>query len=1149
MLISNDSLYLYNLTLKPPTDYIYSIVGNFIPNTKQQQLILVSSTYISLYISNSETGKLELQFNQNLFSCINAVSKILYKEHDVLVVTGDSGNLSILEYDNKHKNSFKSICILPMCKNGWSKAYPGEYLAVDQYNRCILVSAMENKKLLYKFDDNELLSSPLEHQNKNIVTLQTISLYNNFENPLFVCLEFDTDKNQTLINYYEFDRSLNYLTKRKHIILSDEFNHLIPVPDPIGGVIVCGINKIKYFGKDQNEIIIPLFTRLNQNSSIINHVIHILKKKNLGFFILLQNEFGDLLRLTIEYDHDTEIIKDITVTYFDTIPVSISLNIFKNGFLFANCLNSDQKFYQFENLGDKLKDDELIIKSSTLKGDDKFVLNLKKVENLELIDTLESLSPIFDSNLVDDKLITLSTKSKLKNLQHGISTSILVESPLPILPTKVFTSKLTKNSPNDDYLVITSTLASKTLVLSIGEVIEDVTDSKFILDQPTIAVQQIGSQSIVQVYLNGIRHIKNKKITDWYPPAGITITNASTNNQQILISLSNSEIVYFETDLDDQLIEYQERLEISSSILSLCISKNEHTSFAVIGCSDETIQVISLQQHNCLTVKYLQALSSNAQSLIMSTTNQNSYIHIGMENGVYVRTKIDKYNGKLSDTRIKYLGTKPVQLQEIKINEQINGVSAITSKPWICYQHQNKFKLTPLLNIDIINGTSFTSEEIGGDALIGINSKNLMIYSLGDEDHPFDPNQDLTTTELKLRYMPRQILEFENFTLVSEVERGIESPYKTNLTKDVKNNGIDEEQLESFGYNRGDIYASCVQVITNDEIIQTLEFPKNTKILGITKVLFQKLYLIIAVNIGDENLIYTFRLDKRNQFQYVHKTQLNYYPTVIDSFENKLIIGSGSSISLYELGQKQLLRKSLTKIPFISKINKLIISVNQRILISDLSNSLMLLKFDTDQNKFLPIMDDIIKRQVISLKQLDYDTFIGNDKFGNLFVSRIQSEISNEIDKNWSLLKNKIHNNVLNSCIYKFQNLCDFYIADIITSFQIGNFNNGVEKSIIYTGISGKIGIFIPLIFKTEIELFNNLQMELRKLDNNNVIKKDHLKFRSYYNPIKNIIDGDLIEIFSNLSTSDKLKISSNLKKSINEIDKKIWEIRNRSSF
>ena len=70
MLINDESIYLYNLTLKPPSYYISSIVGQFYKqdnSTKNaQQLVLVSSTTLQLFEINEETGKLELQSSQNL---------------------------------------------------------------------------------------------------------------------------------------------------------------------------------------------------------------------------------------------------------------------------------------------------------------------------------------------------------------------------------------------------------------------------------------------------------------------------------------------------------------------------------------------------------------------------------------------------------------------------------------------------------------------------------------------------------------------------------------------------------------------------------------------------------------------------------------------------------------------------------------------------------------------------------------------------------------------------------------------------------------------------------------------------------------------------------------------------------------------------
>lgn len=1170
MLIDNESPYLYNLTLKPPSNYPHSALGQFIPKSKQQQLALISSSHLTLLIADPETGKLSVQVSQNLFAVVNAVDKLRFNDHDVLVLTSDSGNLSIIQYEPK-RNEFVSICQMPMCKNGWSRSYPGEFLAVDSQSRCILVGAVEKNKLLYKVEpgaEKLELSSPVEYTSvvsrgkQPLLCLSLIGLESAFANPLFAALEFDCGQQVTLLNYYEFDQGMNHVVKHKSKVTTvpNDANYLVPVPGHIGGVLICGANWIMYDKLGNESILLPLLRRKNQTSVIISHVTHILKKKNYGFFILLQNDLGDLFRLIIDYDFNRELIKDIEITYFDTIPVCYNLNIFKNGLCFANCINRSQLLYQFEKLGEEISEEDVRINKTVqmenipLTKEKKIEFKLKGLDNLALIDVVESLSPITDSILNEDTLVTLSTKSKLKAIVHGTPTTTLVESQLPIKPTNIFTTKTSADAVDDEYLVITSTLSFKTLVLSLGEVIEEVNDSEFVLDQPTVAVQQVGKSSIVQIYSNGLRHINgNKKVTNWYPPAGITVTHATTNNQQVFLGLSNLELVYFETDPDDdQLREYQDRLEVSSPIRSMCILK-EQSSFAVVGCSDETILVISLQRQNCLQVKSLQALSSSANSLIMLTHKPGTtLIHIGMDNGVYVRTKIDTFNGKLSDTRIKYLGPKPVTLNELKLSDDIIGVLAISSKPWIGYFHQGKYRCTPLLDIDIINGAFFKSEDIGGDGIVGIHGDNLVIFSVGKEDSLFDPNQELTVTELNLRYMPRKIVKGDDRKLfVSEVELGIKTPYFSNLTKLVEDT-VDPEYYEAFGYERDSGCASCVQLVQDGEIKQTLEFVKNQKIVDMIKIQFNKnLYLVVGVTKHEDNLLYTFKIDKKKNLQYIHKTELKYVPQTMEVFQDRLLVASGNSISLYELGQRQLLRKSLTRIDFIQTIVKVTPQPRDRILLADLANSIVFAKFDQEENQFISMADDVVKRNITAWKQLDYDTVIGGDKFGNIFVSRLDREESKQIDQNWTVLKQAAKNSPnLNSCVYKLQNLCEYYIPDIITSFQLGSFNLGGEECIIYTGLMGTIGILLPLISKSEIELLHDLQLEISAYnDKVNVAGKNHAKLRSYYNPAKNIFDGDFLELYLNLPLDEKLKIAKRLNKSVGEVEKKLNDLRNRSSF
>ena len=51
------------------------------------------------------------------------------------------------------------------------------------------------------------------------------------------------------------------------------------------------------------------------------------------FFFLAQTEQGDIFKITLETDED--MVTEIRMKYFDTVPVATSMNVLKTGFLFC----------------------------------------------------------------------------------------------------------------------------------------------------------------------------------------------------------------------------------------------------------------------------------------------------------------------------------------------------------------------------------------------------------------------------------------------------------------------------------------------------------------------------------------------------------------------------------------------------------------------------------------------------------------------------------------------------------------------------------------------------------------------------------------------------------------------------------------------
>lgn len=232
----------------------------------------------------------------------------------------------------------------------------------------------------------------------------------------------------------------------------------------------------------------------------------------------------------------------------------------------------------------------------------------------------------------------------------------------------------------DSHIIVS--FLNATLVLSIGETVEEVTDSGFLGTTPTIACGLIGDDSLIQVYPSGIRHIKaDRRVNEWKSPPRRPITKCAINRRQVVISLVGGEIVYFELDVTNQLREYSERREMPSDVL--CMSMSEvpegelRSRFLTVGLADRTVRIVSLDPADCLAPLSMQALPSDPESLmVMETpgeeTGTSSIIHlnIGLSNGCLLRTTLDQVTGDLTDNRTRYLGTKPVKLFRVKIQKR-----------------------------------------------------------------------------------------------------------------------------------------------------------------------------------------------------------------------------------------------------------------------------------------------------------------------------------------------------------------------------------------------------------------------------------------------------------------------------------------------
>ncbi|ELT96001.1 hypothetical protein CAPTEDRAFT_155561 [Capitella teleta] len=1215
-------MFLYNLTLQRATGITHAAHGNF-SGTKQQEIIVSRGKVLELLRPDPNTGKVHTLLTSEVFGVIRSLMpfRLTGGSKDYIILGSDSGRIVILEYVAS-KNIFEKIQQETYGKSGCRRIVPGQQLAIDPRGRAVMVGAVEKQKLVYILNRDAqarlTISSPLEAHKANTLGYYMVGVDVGFENPTFACLEVDYEeadsdptgesasKLQQMLTYYELDLGLNHVVRKYSEPLEEHANMLISVPggsEGPSGVLICSENYITYknFG-DQPDIRCPIPRRRNDLDDPERGMIFVCNathKTKSMFFFLTQTEQGDVFKITLETDED--MVTEVRLKYFDTVPVASSMCVLKTGFLFIASEFGNHYLYQIAHLGDD--DDEPEFSSAMpLEEGDTFFFAPRPLKNLVMVDEMDSLSPIMHCQIADlanedtPQLFAMcgrGPRSTLRVLRHGLEVSEMAVSELPGNPNAVWTVKRNIEDEFDAYIIVS--FVNATLVLSIGETVEEVTDSGFLGTTPTLSCSQLGDDALVQIYPDGIRHIRSdKRVNEWKTPGKKTIVRCAVNQRQVVIALSGGELVYFEMDPTGQLNEYTERKELSSDVVCMGLGRvpsgEQRCRFLAVGLNDNTVRIISLDPTDCLSPLSMQALPASPESLCIvemggavegqeeAHINHGLFLNIGLQNGVLLRAVLDNVTGDLSDTRTRYLGSRPVKLFRISMQGS-DSVLAMSSRSWLSYTYQNRFHLTPLSYDTLEYASGFASEQCP-EGIVAISTNTLRILALEKLGAIF--NQ----VSIPLQYTPRKfVIHAETGNVIV-----IESDHNayTEDTKQQRKQQMAEEMVEAAGEEEQQLaaemaaaflqenlpedvfgapkagngmWASQIQIMNpiNGKTLCKLPLEQNEAAFSVSIVRF--------ANHGDEafvlvgtvkdlvlsprscscGYILCFRFTNNYEgLELLHRTPVDDVPAAIAAFQGRVLIGVGRHLRIYDLGKKKMLRKCENK--FLPNFVTAIHVNGNRIMVSDIQDSFHFVRYKRHENQLIVFADDTCPRWLTCSCMLDYNTMAGADKFGNICVVRLPSNATDDVDEDPTGNKALWDRGSLNGASQKADSIANFHVGEMITSLQKATLIPGGSESLVYTTLSGSLGMLVPFSSHEDHDFFQHLEMHMRS-EVQSLCGRDHLAYRSYYFPVRNVIDGDLCEMFTSMDVSRQKQISEELDRTPAEVSKKLEDTRTRFAF
>ena len=154
-------------------------------------------------------------------------------------------------------------------------------------------------------------------------------------------------------------------------------------------------------------------------------------------------------------------------------------------------------------------------------------------------------------------------------------------------------------------------------------------------------------------------------------------------------------------------------------------------------------------------------------------------------------------------------------------------------------------------------------------------------------------------------------------------------------------------------------------------------------------------------------------------------------------------------------GRKKMLRKCENK--HIPHIVVGIQSIGDRIIVSDVQESVHFVKYRPGENQLVVFADDTSPRWVTSVCILDYATVAIGDKFGNISIIRLPSNVNDNVDEDPTGTKALWDRGLLNGASQKAETLSVIHIGEIPLALQKANLIPGGNDSLVYTTLSGKI--------------------------------------------------------------------------------------------
>ncbi|KAG0202400.1 DNA damage-binding protein 1a [Mortierella sp. GBA30] len=880
----------------------------------------------------------------------------------------------------------------------------------------------------------------------------------------------------------------------------------IAVPSPIGGLLVVGEYSISYFNPAQpstprsitiNAAIMQCYNRVDDGLRYLigDH------KGMLHILVLILNDASG----SSSTRRSSQVV-DLKFESLGTISIPEALVYLDNDHVFV---------------GSHLGDSQLVLLHTEPDQQGEYV---------EVMETFTNIAPVTDFDVVDlegqgqGQIVACSGAFKdgsLRIVRNGVGINDRAVLELPGIKG-LWSLKESLDATSEDTLVMS--FLSSTRVVRVtpdSEMMQEELDG-FLNESQTLLCGNVKANLILQVTPESVRliappqHIQAGLVSEWKPPIGQLISVASMNGTQCLVAVGGKTLVYL--DVGSEMIKEVGRTTFENEIACIDVNSidpvDRHASrVCAIGLWTD-IKVILVR------LPTLEILASHElpgeilpRSLLLSRFEGVPYLLVGLGDGQLLTFTLDAALSTLPSPKRISLGTQPIMLRQIFSTQGDNaGVSshvfACSDRPTVIYSSNRKL-LYSNVNLKQVTTVSSFNCEAFPNALAIVGSDEEGVLRIGS----IDEFQELHVQTFPIHESPRRIayLAPRKCFGVLSIRIVNEEPEAVGSTKVVS---CEEEEV---GYIR-------LHDDQTFDLLHTYELQRDEAPQCIAAVTFTgdpTSYIAVGTADSDSEGVPTrgriliLEVSETSQLKLVSEVEVKGAVMSIKEFQGKLLCGINERLCLYswKTAEKLTSECNLTlECSHRGFIMILSLAVHGEFIVAgDLIRSMTLLRY-TD-NKILEIARDANMDMLTALEAIDDETFIAADNASSIFTLVKNTETTSEDEAR------------------RLQWSGGWHLGDQINRFKHGSLVMASQESdapavpkLLFATVSGAIGV-VATLAQDKYELLHHLENNMSK-----VIKGvgglDHASWRKFRSdsrtlPSTNFVDGDLVELFLDLSEDE----------------------------